>query len=227
MISKSLLFLAAGASAITIKLPLNSLSAENNGHAARGVSKYQRRNVTSPGVTVPVTDWFNRTDNQVCLKRKKSKKPTANCESDSSSQWYTTFSLGTPPQNFTALFDTGSPDFIIGASNCTTCGTKKLFDLSLSSTYADTPGTFQSYLFATGANSIPWTEYEGATGYLVQDTLAWGDLRVQNQTFVLCDSFAEGLDVMPIDGIMGGKSTLLFFFSSTQAFLLRLKYTQY
>lgn len=40
---------------------------------------------------------------------------------------------------------------------------------------------------------------------LLRDTLSWGNLTVQNQTFVLCDTMAEILDVMPIDGIMGSK----------------------
>lgn len=114
--------------------------------------------------------------------------------------------MGTPPQNFTALFDTGSPAFIVGGSNCTTCGSKNLFDPSLSSTYVDSPGKFKNYLFSTGADSIPFSENEGATGYLVQDTIAWGDLKVENQSFVLCDTMAEALDVMPIDGIMGSTS---------------------
>lgn len=114
--------------------------------------------------------------------------------------------MGTPPQNFTALFDTGSPSFLVGSSSCTTCGSKNLFNPDLSSTYLATPGTFENYLFSTGADSIPFSENEGATGHLVQDTITWGDLKVENQSFVLCATMAEALDVMPIDGIMGSTS---------------------
>lgn len=67
----------------------------------------------------------------------------------------------------------------------------------------DSPGTYESYLFSTGADSIPFSANEGATGYLVQDTIAWGNLKVENQSFVLCGTMAAALDVMPIDGIMG------------------------
>ncbi|PSR83510.1 aspartic peptidase domain-containing protein [Coniella lustricola] len=178
-----LLALGTAVSARTITLPLRSGSVQNDGRGPRGVTKYQRRaaDASSSGVNVPVTDWFNGTDNQ----------------------WYTTFSVGTPPQNFTALFDTGSPAFIIGASNCTTCGDKNLFDPSLSSTYLDSPGKFENYLFSTGADSQPFAEPEGATGYLVQDTISWGDLTVENQEFVICVTMSEALDAMPIDGIMG------------------------
>lgn len=69
-----------------------------------------------------------------------------------------------------------------------------------------------NYDFSTGADSQPLAEPQGATGYVVTDTLSWGDdnvnLTVTNQTFVLCDTMAEILDVMPIDGIMG--STFCF-----------------
>lgn len=124
--------------------------------------------------------------------------------SDKSSQWYTTFSIGTPPQKFTALFDTGSPAFLVGGSNCTTCGTKALFDPSRSSSYVNSPAKHLNYLFSTGATSIPFSENQGATGSLVTDTVAWGgDLVVKSQQFVLCDTMAAALNAMPIDGIMG------------------------
>lgn len=84
-----------------------------------------------------------------------------------------------------------------------------MFDPSLSSTYVDSPGTFVNYDFSTGADSIPLAQDQGATGYVVTDTLSWGDLTVTNQTFVLCDTMAEILDVMPIDGIMGSKFSSL------------------
>lgn len=87
---------------------------------------------------------------------------------DNGIKWYTTFQLGTPPQNFTALLDTGSPQFIVGASNCTTCGTKRTFDASLSETYVDFPGAFVNYTFNTGADSVPLPAPEGATGWVVQ-----------------------------------------------------------
>lgn len=57
----------AQATASTVTLPLRSRARE---HQAHGDLKYRlagsRRYLnTSSGVDVPVTDWFNRTDNQV------------------------------------------------------------------------------------------------------------------------------------------------------------------
>lgn len=75
-----LLLLAAGSTtmtvvtAATVTLPLRSASIREDGLGPRGTSKYQpnvpsvgEKKKTSAGVNVPVTDWFNRTDNQVSL----------------------------------------------------------------------------------------------------------------------------------------------------------------
>ncbi|KAH8680609.1 aspartic peptidase domain-containing protein [Xylariales sp. PMI_506] len=142
----------------------------------------ERRAATA--VSVPVTDWFNRTDNQ----------------------WYSTVLVGTPPQKQTVLWDTGSPILLLPGSTCTTCGTKTLFDSSKSTTFKDTPGTRRSEEFSTGADSIPFTIPEGVSGIEVEDTISIGGLSVAGQQFLLCDKYAAVLDVMPIDGIMGMSS---------------------
>lgn len=107
--------------------------------------------------------------------------------------------------NRTALFDTGSPDFLLPGSNCTTCEGLTLFSPDKSSTFSPLPGTKVNYDFSTGADSIPFTEPEGATCHIVHDTVALGtgDLKVDHQEFVLCESYAEVLDISGIDGIMG------------------------
>ncbi|KAK6088720.1 hypothetical protein SCUP234_00600 [Seiridium cupressi] len=133
------------------------------------------------GINVPVTDWFNRTDNQ----------------------WYSTISIGTPAQELTVLWDTGSSELLIPRSTCTTCADKTLFDSSKSTTFSNKPGTRRQELFSTGADSIPFSVAEGASGVVVHDKVAIGDLIVDSQEMLLCDKFAAALDVMPIDGIMG------------------------
>ncbi|ROV90430.1 hypothetical protein VSDG_08451 [Cytospora chrysosperma] len=177
--------LLAEATASTVTLPLRSRAKE---HEARGDGKFRlpgsRRYLNaSSGVNVPVIDWFNRTDNQ----------------------WYTTFGIGTPPQNLTVLFDTGSPDLLLPGHNCTTCGDLTLFNPNTSSTFSPLPGTRVNYDFSTGADSIPFTEPEGAVCHIVHDTVALGtgELKVDNQEFVLCESYAEALDISGISGIMG------------------------
>ncbi|KAH8657972.1 aspartic peptidase domain-containing protein [Xylariales sp. PMI_506] len=131
-------------------------------------------------LNVPLTDYINRTDNQ----------------------WYSTFAIGTPPQYLTLLWDSGSPAVLIPESNCTTCGTHTLFDPSKSSTYEPLYEPFDIE-FATGADSIPFTVPEGASGWFITDTVAIGDFVVENQVILLADVYAAALDDMPIDGILG------------------------
>lgn len=68
-----LLTLAAvvtSASAVAVNLPLYSRAVEA---AAQGSTRFRlpvsRRQSSSSGVNVPVTDWFSRTDNQVRQER--------------------------------------------------------------------------------------------------------------------------------------------------------------
>lgn len=90
-------------------------------------------------------------------------------------------------------------------SNCTSCVGLTLFNPNISSTFSPLPGNEINYDFATGADSIPFTVSEGATCRFVHDTVALGtgELEVENQEFVLCDTFAEALVVSGISGIMG------------------------
>ncbi|CAJ2512164.1 Uu.00g051790.m01.CDS01 [Anthostomella pinea] len=130
---------------------------------------------------VPLTDWFNRSDNQ----------------------WYSTISIGTPPQNLTVLFDTGYGDLIIPQSNCTTCGEHTLFNPNNSSSFSAIPNGSIMVLFGTGADSVPLSEEETASGNIVYDRVAIGPLKYDDQAFILCDKYTSALSSMPIDGIMG------------------------
>lgn len=69
-------------------------------------------------------------------------------------------------------------------------------DSSSSTSFSNTPGTRQVALFSTGADSIPFTVAQGASGNVVHDTVALGNLTVASQEFLLCDKYADVLDVM-------------------------------
>ncbi|KAL2295487.1 hypothetical protein Nmel_017900 [Mimus melanotis] len=73
-------------------------------------------------------------------------------------EYYGTISIGTPPQDFTVVFDTGSSDLWVPSVSCTSlaCRTHQMFDPSQSSTYKST-GLSLSIHYGTG-------EMEGIVG---------------------------------------------------------------
>ncbi|KAJ6781771.1 hypothetical protein PWT90_08829 [Aphanocladium album] len=134
-------------------------------------------------ITVPVRDWI---------------KHTADL------QWYTEIEVGTPPQKFNVIFDTGSYDMFIANKNCTGAGNSRLFDPSKSSTFDQQPHQRQHFGYGTGVDSIP-LQYsgEGTTGYIVTDTVGIAGHNVEQQQFLLCDEYPEFMADVPFDGVMG------------------------
>jgi len=53
--------------------------------------------------------------------------------------YYANISIGTPPQNFVLLVDTGSSNTVVPAPSCTTCGSSPTFNPRASSTYRALP----------------------------------------------------------------------------------------
>lgn len=107
----------------------------------------------------------------------------------------------------TAFFDTGSPRFILPRVNCTTgmCANLTLFDPDKSSTFSPLPGTEEQPIFATGSDSVPLPRPEVIDCLSVHDTvsLSWGQLKVENQGFALCDTYTGAMGESKISGIMG------------------------
>ncbi|XP_050321969.1 lysosomal aspartic protease-like [Bactrocera neohumeralis] len=91
--------------------------------------------------------------------------------------YYGNISIGTPPQYFLVLFDTGSSDFWIPSSNCLTkdyaCHDHHRYNSSKSSTYIPN-GKRADMLYGSGDMS----------GYFSTDTVRIGGLNITNQTFV-------------------------------------------
>jgi hypothetical protein len=114
-------------------------------------------------------------------------------------------SLGTPPQNFQVVLDTGSSNLWVVDNTCTDdeCDgldnplfgphwQKEKYNRDASSTYKPDGRDFEIY-YGSGS----------CYGNLVVDTLTLAGLTVKNQTFGAATGIAQVFGYFPIDGILG------------------------
>lgn len=112
------------------------------------------------------------------------------------SQYYGEISLGTPPQKFEVIFDTGSSDLWVASSQCdSSCGRHAKYNSAKSSTYVAN-GTAFNIMYGSGPVS----------GFESVDILQTGGISVQNQEFAQVTD-ASGLGAAyklgKFDGILG------------------------
>lgn len=89
-------------------------------------------------------------------------------------QYYGEIELGSPPQTFSVVFDTGSSNLWVPSTHCRSiaCYLHKKYDSSKSKTYAEN-GTDFAIRYGTGS----------LEGFISQDRLTLGGITIENQGF--------------------------------------------
>ncbi|XP_053883332.1 gastricsin-like [Malaclemys terrapin pileata] len=109
--------------------------------------------------------------------------------------YYGEISIGTPPQNFLVLFDTGSSNLWVPSTYCQSqaCSNHARFNPSQSSTYSSNGQTFS---LQYGSGSL--------TGFFGYDTMTLQNIAVTNQEFGLSEN-EPGTNFIyaQFDGILG------------------------
>ncbi|XP_050206438.1 cyprosin-like [Mercurialis annua] len=111
-------------------------------------------------------------------------------------QYYGEIAIGTPPQTFTVVFDTGSSNLWVPSSKChfsLACYFHSKYKASESRSYAEN-GTSAAIRYGTGSIS----------GFFSQDNVKVGDLVVRNQDFIEATK-EPGITFLAskFDGILG------------------------
>ncbi|KAL3797717.1 hypothetical protein HJC23_000262 [Cyclotella cryptica] len=122
----------------------------------------------------------------------------------SNAQYYGTVEIGTPPQSFEVVFDTGSADFWVPSQKClaesSNCRQKKAYDSSASSTFADVPaGMKTGFTIEYGSGPV--------SGNFATDTVTVAqDYVVEGQTFAMVErtvGLGDTYRYAKFDGILG------------------------
>ncbi|CAL8251615.1 unnamed protein product [Arctogadus glacialis] len=113
---------------------------------------------------------------------------------DADLSYYGVISIGTPPQSFTVIFDTGSSNLWVPSVYCSSqaCNNHRKYNPQQSSTFKWGTETI-SIQYGTGS----------MTGHLAVDTVEVGGITVANQVFGISKTEAPFMAHMVADGILG------------------------
>ncbi|KAF9258848.1 acid protease [Marasmius fiardii PR-910] len=128
--------------------------------------------------------------------------PMTNQQTDAS--YFGTVNVGTPPQPFGVILDTGSSDLWLASTTCATCDSSTALYDSTRSSSAQNVNRPVSITYGSGA----------VRGTTVTDSVSLGPFTIQSQTLLAVSTVSSGLLEGTVSGILGlGFNTI----SSTQS----------
>ncbi|KAF8325433.1 acid protease [Cantharellus anzutake] len=122
--------------------------------------------------------------------------------------WYGIISVGTPPKDFTADFDTGSSDPFLPDISCNNCGNHTRYDPCSSSTSSEVGKTFR----------ITYADNSTSSGVIYTDTVTVAGLTAKNQSLGSATDYSTEFQTAPMDGLLGLAWPGLSTFNSTPFF---------
>jgi len=116
--------------------------------------------------------------------------------------YFTALRVGSPPQDFTVIVDTGSSTIAIPCADCAKCGAQHhLFDARKSSTVVITKDRYSQCYSEGSCNS----------GQIMLDVMCLGERCPANETvphkFGCCTAYAGAFQAQDADGIIGLSGT--------------------
>mmetsp|Transcript_14803 Transcript_14803/g.33318 ORF Transcript_14803/g.33318 Transcript_14803/m.33318 type:complete len:408 (+) Transcript_14803:117-1340(+) len=125
------------------------------------------------------------------------------------SEYFGKIAIGTPPQEFTVVFDTGSGNLLIPSKQCSdpACTSHKLFDVSRSSTateiaFADHPDQAVQEDGDRDVVTITFGTGE-VSGVYVKDQICLGNICTRANFVAATEESDEPFSIVPFDGIFG------------------------
>ncbi|KAG7098784.1 hypothetical protein E1B28_000691 [Marasmius oreades] len=191
LLQRSVLVLVAVHSALASDAALQPQKIVLSSRIAPTPSALKRRQLSQ--ANVPLEDFFKGTD----------------------LQWFGNISVGTPPQDITVVFDTGSSSLEFSSTLCNSCrNAAPKFDPSRSSTFVD-GGRTSSITFGTGVGVDPVVgdNYQ-LTLRSGTDTVTVGGLKSTNVPLFLITDQTPTFNIDPFSGIQGMGARASGFFAS-------------
>ncbi|RIB16255.1 aspartic peptidase domain-containing protein, partial [Gigaspora rosea] len=129
--------------------------------------------------------------NNLISIRKRSGIGNVNITKSNVSGYYGPITIG--GQTFNVMFDTGSSDFWVPYSNCTSCANHTKFNQSLSETFKYIGNSF----------SISYGGVAGLSAFTAKDNLLVGNIKSVDQIFGLVINETGNLNEAEFDGVFG------------------------